>query len=168
MGVHCWAGPPIMIFASPSLSRTPSDRLAAKIYVARDLALNGSAGPARAVCGAVFLEHLPLLMRDTDLLGGYVECLLLLEMTALLPRVVQAIFGVSFDMMPMSDRLAGPGARRWLLTFGTGVTLSMSAPGRLERVQSAARWSKIILAEAAREPVGVAALAATPVLEPAL
>lgn len=157
-----------MIFASPSLNRTPSDRLAAQIYVARDLALNGSAGPAKAVCGSVFLEHLPLLMRDAAALGAYVECLLLLEMTALLPRVVRAIYGVDLDMVPMSDRLAGPGARRWLLNFGTGVTLSMSAPGRLARVESAARWSKIILAEAAREPVGMAAMAAAPVLQPAL
>lgn len=151
-----------MIFVSPSLRRSPTDRLARQISVARELALNGSAGPGRAVCGAVFLEHLPLLMRDVALLGAYVECLLLLEMTALLPRLVQAIYGLSLKMTPMTGR-------RWLLSFGTGVTLAMSAPGQAERASEAARWSKIILAEVAREPVGETALAAPlqePVLEP--
>ncbi|MGI4799165.1 MAG: hypothetical protein ACRYF2_17000 [Janthinobacterium lividum] len=156
-----------MIFASPSSNRTPRERLAAQINVARDLALHGSAGPARTVCGSVFLEHLPSLARDGELLASYVECLLLLEMMALLPRVVQAIHGVSLDIVPMSNRLAGPGGRRWKLNFGTGVSLPMSAPGRLERVQSAQRWSRIILAEAAREP-GATETVAARVLEPAV
>ena len=157
-----------MIPAQPSLNRTPSDRLAAQIHVARDLALNGSAGPARALCGSVFLEHLPLLMRDHALLGAYVECLLLLEMMALLPRVVQAIYGVGLDIVPMSHRLAGPGGRRWSLRFSTGATLPMSAPSRLERFESAARWSRIILAEAAREPDAARRPVAAAELEAAL
>ncbi|MDP9096661.1 MAG: hypothetical protein M3N26_08960 [Pseudomonadota bacterium] len=152
-----------MIFASPSLRRTPADRVAAQISVARALALNGSAGPARTVCGAVFLDHLPVLQRDDELLGAYVECLLLLEMTALLPRLVQAIYGVSLDVMPMTGRVDG---RRWLLKFGTGVTLAMPLPRRAERLQTVARWSRIILEEATREFAG-AAVSTETALEPA-
>ncbi len=157
-----------MIPVSAPLHRTPVERLAAQIYVARDLALNGSAGPARAVCGSIFLEQLPLLMRDSLLLGAYVECLLLLEMMALLPRVVQAIYGVSLDIEPMSHGLTGLGFRRWMLRFSTGTALPMSAPARLARSESAAQWSRIILAEAAREPKEASETIAAAELEPAL
>ena len=149
---------------SPDRRPSPADRLAALIGVARELALNGSGGPARSVCGSVFLDHVPLLMRDGALLGAYVECLLLLKMTALLPRLVQAIYGVTFDMVPMIDRLAGPGVERWLLNFGNGVRLSMTMPGpRAEqgvREHSAAHWRAVILAMAALEPTADPAVGA--------
>jgi hypothetical protein len=143
---------------------TQSDHLARQIHVARELALNDAGRPARQLCGSVFLDHAMLLTRDEKLLKAYVECLLLLEMTALLPRVIQAIYGVSLAMAP----LTGPGPRRWQLVFGNSVTLELASPGsradRVVREQVAAQSSARILAVAAQDHV---VAAATRSLEPA-
>ena len=79
----------------------------------------GQVETARDMCGALFLEHAPVLSRDGALLGAYIECLLLLEMTALLPRVLQAAYGTTVDMVSV---LAG----EWRVSFGNGLVLMVA------------------------------------------
>lgn len=129
----------------------PAERVIAQIGVARELALCGRPAPGRRLCGTLFLERMSTIMADPALLQAFVECLLLLEMTALLPRVLRAVFGQEADMLPLGD----PAARRWRLSVSRCVVLLVPLPGpladRAAREQSAARWSRIILA-AAEEP----------------
>lgn len=133
----------------PDRAIAQADRLSAQIGVARELALTGCGGPARKICGSVFLDHAMALTRDQAVLKAYVECLLLLEMTALLPRVIQAVHGVAVDVVPLS----GSGPRSWRVTVGSHPALTLSSPGRradrAEREEAAARSSSMILSAAA-------------------
>ena len=130
----------------------PAERVTAQIGVARQLALCGRPAPARRLCGTLFLERMPTIMADPALLRSFVECLLLLEMTALLPRMLRAVFGIDADMLPLGD----PAARRWRLSVSRCIVLLVPLPGpetgSAEREKLASRWSRIILAAAAEDP----------------
>ena len=134
----------------PHRTVAQTDRLSAQLGMARELALTGSGGPARAICGSVFLNHAMALTRDEAVLKAYVECLLLLKMTALLSRVIQAVFGVAVDIVPLS----GSGQRRLQVAIGSLPTLTVPSPSRtadrVEREEAAERSSAMILSAAAR------------------
>ncbi len=130
-------------------SPPPIDRLVLQLGVIRHLARDGLGSPARRLCGVLFLDHLLPIVREPDLLRGFVECLLLLEMTALLPRLVRAAFGVDLDM----TRLGGPASRHWTLSFSNGIALLVPAAESLRQAgpELAAAWAARVVAVAAAE-----------------
>ena len=120
------------------------ERVAAQVEVARQIAMGGSKPPAQRLCAALFVEHLPILIREPALLQAYVGCLLLLEMSALLPRLLRAAFGVDL-VMTQRD---GPLSRRWSLSFRGGIALLVPSFEPGTEAQSVL-WARRILAAAA-------------------
>ena len=144
---------------SPSFLLSPSECVAAKIEVVRQIAWRGRPAPARRLCGTVFLEHLPILARDPALLQVYVGCLLLLEMSALLPPLLRSVFGVELDMVRRGEPGAGRLSGRWSLTFGSGIVLLIPSFG-LSDEGPIALWARKILAVAAEDGEGAVVPAA--------
>ena len=133
----------------PPLPDLPAvDRVVARIGVARQLAVIGRAEPARRLCGGLVVEHLAWIAEDPLLVRLLAECLLLLEMMAVLPRLVRAVFGVELRVAEVGEF----GSRRWMLSFSHGITLLMpraDAALELGREERAVFWARRILATAA-------------------
>lgn len=130
-------------------SPPPIDRLVLQLGVIRQLARDGLGSPAKRLCGVLFLDHLMPIVREPPLLRGFVECLLLLEMTALLPRLLRAAFGVDLDMA----RPCGPTSRHWLLSFSNGIALLVPTAASLRQAgpELAAEWAARVITVAAAE-----------------
>ena len=128
-------------------------RVARQIDAACEMALFGADLRARSVCADIFLQHAPLLAQKRSLCQSFVECLLLLNMTALLIRLVRAVDGADLAVTAVGGSHPG----RLLFSFSNGV--SVTAPGfglqvgRATRAKRAVRWSEVILAAASRESV---------------
>ena len=135
-------------------SPVPSS-VAAEVDLAREVAVYGRPLLARRLCGAVFLDHLPILMRDPALLEAYVGLLLLLEMSALLPRLLRAVFGVGF-IMTRRHATGRNGVVRsgWSLSLRDGVELLMpafSTGGAARDHARSALWARKIIDAAAED-----------------
>jgi len=142
----------------------PERRLGRRLEVAGELARMGAHAAGRELCAAIFLEHASLPRADHETKQRFIECLLLLRMTNLLTRFLEACAGIRVEIAIEED----DGAEHMAFALPSGERLRARLPqaglDRHQRERFAAFWGQRLLelteglgdaGSARRRPVGV-------------